>query len=107
MSRLASKKSGMSMHSLQVEWKSTSWSLRLCADNITDRRVVVTSVYANSLFGYDGLAVVGRNAPRARSDSHQARTSTMETTQSPSRLGKLGTFQVSKMRMSAFDPKRT
>jgi len=49
---------------LQVGWEATSWSARLYADNITDRRVFVTSAYTNSLFGYDGTWYAGINAPR-------------------------------------------
>jgi iron complex outermembrane recepter protein len=49
---------------LQIGWESTSWSLRLYVDNITDRRAFVTSAYTNSLFGYDGTWYAGINAPR-------------------------------------------
>ncbi|MBN5130854.1 hypothetical protein JY420_13190 [Stenotrophomonas maltophilia] len=49
---------------MQVGWEATSWSARLYADNITDRRAFVTSSYTNSLFGCDGTWYAGINAPR-------------------------------------------
>ncbi|WP_150131351.1 TonB-dependent receptor [Caulobacter mirabilis] len=48
----------------QIGWETEAWTARLYVDNLTDETVFVTSAYANSLFGYDGLWYAGVDAPR-------------------------------------------